>query len=183
MKMLHKLQPCVIRDYAAQDHSRGMSLIVILIFGAMSSQSVDAQSALNGKFVQVAEARSPRTSKQAVNVAYRIFSAPTFPKICAEAGTPVKLVFQTNPLKLTLGSWFPLDTLAVVAVDESGRALMDVPLAIEVEEKSPSLLDLRPEMISKAKLLPIRTGRFRFRVRTFCPGSTIETFIPARIEK
>ncbi|HXJ39547.1 MAG TPA: hypothetical protein VNH18_09720 [Bryobacteraceae bacterium] len=171
-----------VQDYDAQDHSPSVLFVIILICAALIPSPVNAQSALNPRFVQVAEARSPRTAKQRITLAYRIFSAPALPKTCAEAGMPARLVFKTNSLKLTVGRWFSLNALAVVAVDEAGRPRAGVPLAIEVEAKNPPLLDLRAEMISKADLLPIRAGRFRFRVRTFCPGSTVEAFIPATIQ-
>jgi hypothetical protein len=156
---------------------------LILTLLTLIAPRIIAQSALDHDFWQVAEGLTARTSKPKIEVAYRMFSAPTFQKVCAAAGKPSRLVVQTAPLTLTLGSWFPLNGLEVVAEDESGRLLPAVPLAIEVEDKSPPLLDLRPEMISDAKLMPVRAGRFQFRVRTFCPGSNVEATIPAVINK
>jgi hypothetical protein len=162
---------------------RTIPAALILTLLTLIAPRIVAQSALNHDFGQVAEGLTARTSKPKIEVAYRMFSAPAFQKECAAAGKPSSLVVQTAPLTLTLGNWFPLKGLEVVAEDESGQLLAAVPLAIEVEGKSPPLLDLRPEMISEAKLMPIRAGRFRFRVRTFCPGSNVEAMIPAVISK
>jgi hypothetical protein len=71
--------------------------------------------------------------------------------------------------------------LIVVAVDQSGHVLPAVPIAVEVERKTPPLLDLAPEMISESKLMALRAGSFQFRARTFCPGFNVEVVIPATI--
>ncbi len=42
-------------------------------------------SGQSGNFAQVTEALTARTSTQQMKVAYRLFTAPTFPNLCAVA--------------------------------------------------------------------------------------------------
>jgi hypothetical protein len=129
-------------------------------------------------YVQVAETLTGG-AEQRLKVAQRMFSAPDLPALCAGAGKPSQLIAESPPLALAAGSRFPLDRLRVAALDESGRRLAGVPIAIEAEEKNPPLLDLRSDRLSEAKLLPLRAGRVTFRARTICPGPTVEVIIPA----
>jgi hypothetical protein len=154
--------------------ARGILLLLVVLIAA----PLDSQPPV---FLQVAEAASAQSSEGGMRVEYRIFSLASFRKACAERVRPSTLVFEGDPLVLTVGSWFPLRRLVVVARDDSGRRLAGVPIAIEVEAGSRSLIDLRPEMISESRLLPVRAGEFRFRARTFCPGPMVESTIQARI--
>jgi hypothetical protein len=69
--------------------------------------------------------------------------------------------------------------LQIVAVDARSRALQPVPMSLELEEQHPPLFNLSNEIISSGGITPNRPGRFRFRARTICPGTSAEVFIPA----
>jgi hypothetical protein len=107
------LQTCAMRKYVAKGSLRAAPATFILMLIALIQPRIAAQSALNHDFGQVAEALTAPTSKQGLEVAFRIFSAPTIRKVCAEAGKPSRLLVQTAPLMLTVGSWFPLNSLAI----------------------------------------------------------------------
>jgi hypothetical protein len=94
---------------------------------------------------------------------------------------PSRLLSHNEDIILLTGRRFSLNALRIEAVDESGRALPQVPIVLDVERTNPPLFDLSPEQISDAKLLPIRPGRIGIRVRTFCPDLTIQTSVTAII--
>jgi hypothetical protein len=78
-----------------------------------------------------------------------------------------------------VGEWFSVRRLIVVGEDRRGNVLHPLPLSVEVETKDPPLLNLSADMISDGRLMPLRTGAFRFRVRTICDGTSSEVYIEA----
>lgn len=110
-------------------------------------------------------------------VAYRMFTAPDFGRVCSSAPAPTRLVAE-SPVIFRLGEWFPLASLKIVAVDASNLPLRPVPLSIEVQNSDPPLLNLQSNMIAD---LPIRPSRFLFRARTICPGTAADVFFPATV--
>jgi hypothetical protein len=119
-------------------------------------------------FARIGEGFTSENASSGIEVAWRMFSAPDIPTICAKSERPVKLVTRKEPVALYIGEWFPLDRLIVLALDAADRPLPPVPIIIEVEMLDPPLLNLQSDMLAEAKVLPRRAGLFRFRARTLC---------------
>jgi len=112
-----------------------------------------------------------------------MFSAPDFPRVCKDAHRVARLDAPTASVALQVNEWFPLDRLVIIALDKSGQPVGSVPIAIEVEEKAPPLLDLGSDRIADARVLPIRAGKFRFRARMICSGTSAQVFINATVRE
>jgi hypothetical protein len=109
-----------------------------------------------------------------------MFSAPDMAGRCERAGIARRLSATRGQVRLVVGRPLPLTTLAVVAFGPAGEILPDVPIAIEVQEVSPAILDLRSDRLEPGPV-PIRPGVFGIRVRTVCDGPRAETTIEARV--
>src|SRR2546425_792987 len=99
----------------------------------------------------------------------------------AHAQTVTQLRPTTSRVQLRVGHPFSLSRLKVIALDASGSPVRQVPIDIEVEEGWPAILDLQPDRIADASLTPLRTGRFRLRIRTIYEGKGAETVLTARV--
>ncbi|MGE5487333.1 MAG: hypothetical protein ACM3ZB_05890 [bacterium] len=140
-----------------------------------------AETGARPDFPHVADGFTSPDRSTGITAAYRIFSVPTFGKTCEEAGHPARLMAPKQPVVLHVGKWFDLSRLVVIGVDRKGDVVRPAPIHVEVEKRDPPLLNLRSDMISQGRLLPIRPGKFRFRARTICSGSSAEAFIEAVI--
>jgi hypothetical protein len=137
------------------------------------------QAAVLPDFGTVGEGFTSPNRVEKIRTEYRVFSLPNFNKTCQESKPPFRLASQNRLVTLRVGEWFPLIRLIVVGEDRRGNVLRPLPIMIEVERKEPPLLNLRTDMISDGRLLPIRTGRFRFRARTICEGTAADVLIQA----
>jgi len=134
-------------------------------------------------FVALAEGFTSKGKEVGIEVGQRMFSIPTFPAVCAGLQAPARLVVVApKPLQLVRGQWFSYKRLVVLALDAAGRILPPVPIAVEVEEVTPPLLNLRSDMTAdpNGKVLPIRKGSFQFRFTAICEGHS--AFAVARAE-
>jgi hypothetical protein len=104
-----------------------------------------------------------------------------FGQIAEVLHRPAVLDAPAGPLELKVGELFPLDRIVIVARDEVGTLLGPVPIAIEVDDTEPPLLNTRSDAIAESKLQPLRPGSFRFRARTICPYPSIHLLVPASI--
>lgn len=134
-------------------------------------------------YVTIGEAWSGDRRGSPIAVAYRLFTASQLAGMCPGSIAPARLVAEPATALLRVGEWFALDSLAVVAVDASARRLPPVPLRVDVETPEPPMLDLRSDRIAAARVRPIRTGQFMFRLRTLCPGAGAEVFVPASVSR
>lgn len=135
-------------------------------------------------FVRLAEGLTSKHEEVGIVVAPRMFSLPTFAELCSPLRPPGRLVVVTpEPLRLPTGQWFRYDRMVVLAVDSSGKVLPPVPIVIEVEETTPELLNLQSDMTADpdGKLLPVRAGNLRFRLRTICDGHVAATTVSAEV--
>jgi hypothetical protein len=135
-------------------------------------------------FVRLAEGYTSIGREAAIDMMPRRFSAPTFADICARLEGPVRIVVVTpTPLRLVTGQPFAYSQLVIVAVDASGGVLPPVPVAMEVEETSPTFLDLHSQLTGdpNSGILPVREGDFHFRIRTLCGGHSAVAVIGARV--
>ncbi len=133
-------------------------------------------------FVHIAEGYTSSTRNEGIFARQRMFSAPDFDRICEPLEPPARLITATPvPLRLMPGQWFAYDTLVVLAIGSDGDVLPPVPITLEVEEHEPELLNLRSDMTTEGKLMPIRAGRFRFRLSTICAGHGATVTIDAEV--
>jgi hypothetical protein len=153
-------------------------LLTAVLFSALTLPAF-AQAKVVPGFVTIAEGLTSPDRTRGIEVAYRMFSIPTFAKTCKESERPFTLTTPNGAVTLRVGEWFPLHRLVVVGVDQTGHVLRPLPIMLEVEVTNPPLLNLQPEMISDARVLPIRMGKFRFRARTICKGTSADVFIQA----
>jgi hypothetical protein len=132
-------------------------------------------------FIAVAEGLSSEDEEHGIQAGFRVFSLPHLEKVCATAPRPVRLEVR-SPVRLAVGSRYSIRRLIVVARDTAGRPLQSVPLAIEIEQSELPLVDLRSDTIAKGQIYAIRTGRFRVRVRTICPATSVSEFISVIVQ-
>ena len=97
---------------------------------------------------------------------------------CAKAPSPARLIAK-GTVTLLAGEWFQFSSLRIVAVDAAGQPLAPVPIMLDLEKVDPRLFAMTNEALSDGGITPTRTGRFRFRARTICPGTSAEGFVPA----
>ena len=110
-----------------------------------------------------------------------MFTAPQLTEICPTMGAPAKLVVPDRTLRLVVGEWFFFSHLTIYAVDSEGQAINPVPIGLLVESPAVEILNLRSDILSGGRLLPIRAGEFRLRVQTICDDRPVETFIPVTV--
>jgi hypothetical protein len=151
---------------------------MILMFSLAAVPALPQGVALKD-FATVGEGFTSSTRNVGIDVAYRMFSTPIFPKVCGESERPFRLAAPSGTVALHVGEWFSVRRLIVVGEDRRGNVLHPLPLSVEVETKDPPLLNLSADMISDGRLMPLRTGAFRFRVRTICDGTSSEVYIEA----
>jgi hypothetical protein len=137
------------------------------------------QAAVLPGFGTIAEGFTSPNRSTGIDAAYRMFSLPTFPKICAESERPFKLASVGGTVMLRVGERFSLRRLIIFAVDRTGHVLRPLPIVLEVEGQDPPLFSLKTDMISDGRLMPIRSGKCRFRARTICEGTSEDVFIQA----
>jgi hypothetical protein len=158
-----------------------MKVLLTAVLFCASRVPAFAQADVLPGFVTIAEGFTSPDRGSRIDAAYRMFSLPTFAKTCRESERPFTLTTPNGAVTLRVGERFPLRRLIIVAVDQTGHVLRPLPITIEVEAAKPPLLDLRSDLISDGRLLPIRTGKFRFRARTICEGTSTDIFIQAVI--
>jgi hypothetical protein len=159
---------------------RTMKVLLTALLFCASRAPAFAQAKVLPGFVTVAEGFTSPNRSSGIDVAYRLFSLPTFAKTCRESDRPFTLTTPNSAaVTLRVGEGFSLRRLIMVGVDRTGRLLRPLPISLEVEATNPPLLNLQSDMISDGRLLPIRTGKFRFRARTICEGTSADIFIQA----
>ncbi|MBI2187994.1 MAG: hypothetical protein HYU37_12895 [Acidobacteria bacterium] len=135
-------------------------------------------------YVLVAEGLSAPTLTEPMRVIPRGFNIFQRTEACATLRPVARLETPFRTLGFRVGERFPLSALNVVAVNAADIAVRDVPLAIEAEEVSPPVVQLRsndPD-VAQGRLIPVAKGRFRIRVRTICAPQPVETVLTARVD-
>ena len=134
-------------------------------------------------FARLAEGFTSKDRHVGIEAAQRLFSVPTFPGVCAALQAPRLVIVAPQPLRLVRGQWFSYNQLVILAVDAAGRALPPVPIAIEVEDIKPPVLNLRSDMTAdpNGKVLAVRKGRFHFRFRALCEGQFAAAVVAAEV--
>jgi hypothetical protein len=149
--------------------------LALALFGSCS-----LAAAGEPRFVHVGEAFTSPTEEIGVRGGWRMTTVPFLEDYCPSLPKPAKLVV-TRPINLTRQVWFPYSSLVVLALDESGRLIPDVPISMDVEEKQPPLLALRADLLGEDRVLPIAAGNFRFRFRTICGDRAVSVIATATV--
>jgi len=134
-----------------------------------------------GLWPTVAEAWTAPDEQSTIDAGYRMFTASD--DSCAKAPAPARLVAKGPVVVLHVGKWFDFSSLRIIAVDTAGHTLAPVPVQLEIEEIYPPLFSLRNDIIGYGGTTPTRPGRFKFRVRTICLGTSAEVFVPAVVRE
>jgi hypothetical protein len=160
-----------------------MKAVPMIFMFCLGAVPVLSQGLVLKGFSAVGEGFTSLTRNVGIDIAFRMFSTPTFPKVCAESERPFKLTAPNGTVALHVGNWYSLRGLIVVGEDRRGNVLRPLPISVEVETKDPELLNLRSDMISDGRIMPLRTGAFRFRARTLCDGTSSDVYIEAVVRK
>lgn len=155
-----------------------------LLAGCGSKTPQESRAPQKPFFVPIAQGLTSQTLAESIRVAPRMFSAPDLVAACRDPRTVARLETATRSLDLQVGERFALGSLRIVAVNAADEAMLAVPIAIEAEDSSPPVLQLRsdnPELL-KGQLYPLNAGRFRLRIRTLCGTPGAETMIVGRAD-
>ena len=157
-----------------------MSLPARLLVLACTAMSV---ACAKGYYVRVAEGLTAPSLTETMQVAPRMFGASDLTSACQSPRRIARLEAPTRTLELRVGDRLALNTLRVVAVEETGTAVTDVPVAIEVEELNPPVMQLHSDDpdLNAGRLLSVGSGTARLRVRALCTSTPVELDITARV--
>jgi hypothetical protein len=133
--------------------------------------------------VRIAEGLSSPTLAEGIRVAGRMFSAYELMRACRDPRSVARLETATTSLDLQVGERFPLGSLSIVAVNFADAAMLAVPIAIEAEDRSPPVLQLRSDNpdLNQGQLYSLNSGAFRLRIRTLCGTPGAEATISGRV--
>ena len=135
-------------------------------------------------YVRVAEGLTSPSLTETMQVAPRMFGASDLTTACQSPRRIARLEAPPAPWSCASASRVVrVHTLRVVAVGEAGTPMADVPVAIEVEELNPPLVQLRSDDpdLNAGRLRSIGSGTVRMRVRTLCTSTPAELKITARV--
>jgi hypothetical protein len=155
-----------------------------LVVGSVVLEAQDTArgSARNDGRVRVAEARSSSRAGEKAEAAQRLFALGTFDVDCrgSEAALVRRLQASAKPpLTLRLRDrFYPDRTFEVLALDERGRVLPGVPLAIDLVA-APGVMDDTSGGVLDGGIVPTRPGMVRFIFSTLCEPAGIETSLLA----
>lgn len=118
-----------------------------------------------------------------VDGAYRMFSAPDFAEVCAEArADAVKSLRAAPRVDGRVGEPLPYAALKVDALDVHGVLVPRVPIGIESYRWS-EVLDTRQDHIGGTSVTPQQSGTVRVRIRTLCDAPGGEAFITVSVSR
>lgn len=142
-----------------------------------------AGACANRHYVRVAEGLTSPSLTETMRVAPRMFGASDLTTACQSPQRVARLEAPTRTLELRAGERLALNTLRVVAVGAAGTAVTSVPVAIEVEELNPPVVQLRSDDpdLNAGRLAAVGNGTVRMRVRTLCTSTPAELNITARV--
>jgi hypothetical protein len=138
---------------------------------AAASGCAARSAAVEPLYVRVAEGLTSPTSAEGIAVAPRMLSAPELVRACQDPRITQRLESPTRSLQLRLGERLPLNTLAIVAVNDANEAMVPpIPIAIEALDTSPPVLQLRSDDpdLNAARIYPLNLGTFRLRISSLC---------------
>jgi len=118
-----------------------------------------------------------------VEGAYRMFSAPDFAEICAQArADSVKSLRAVPRADGRVGVPLPYAALKIDALDVHGVLVPRVPIGIESHIGS-AVLDTRQDRIGSDSVTPKQPGTVRLRIRTLCDAPGGEVFVTVSVDR
>ena len=134
-------------------------------------------------YLQVADAVSSPTLTEGIQVTPRKFTVYEQRQACLNFVPVARLRVAPGLLELRPDGRYLLNTLAVVAINESDQAVPSIPLMLEAEEVVPPVVEVRSDNpdIDAGWLHAVRLGRFRLRIRTMCDMSPVEVVLRGRV--
>jgi hypothetical protein len=118
-----------------------------------------------------------------VEGAYRMFSAPDFANVCAQArADSVKSLRAVPRVDGRVGEPLPYAALKVDALDVHGVLVPRVPIGIESRMWS-EVLDTRQDHIGTDSVTPKQPGTVRLRIRTLCGAPGGEVFVTVSVDR
>lgn len=132
--------------------------------------AVARQQYLTRHYVRVADALTSPTLAENLRVVPGAFVAISLNDACRNAILVDRLVAVPLQLDLLTGTTVSLSSFSVVALDGGGVVVRDQPIAIEVLDAAPPVLQLRSDDpdLAKGRLRAIGSGSFKIRFRTIC---------------
>lgn len=122
-------------------------------------------------FFSIGEGYTATSASDGIDAAVRASSTPTILRICEKSARPVKLVAPKDVVLHVFES-LPFDRLKVLAVDAFGKPLPPVPIAVSADDRHCLIRTSAINAQAGNWVVPIRPGRFHFRVSTICKNTT-----------
>jgi hypothetical protein len=157
-------------------HVPRTGVFALLLIAAAAGCSPRAFRAAPLTYVRVAEALSAATVNEAIRVAVPQLDPAVISQGCRLAARRIaRLATPSLNLQMQIGEPFLLSGLSIVAIDDADLVVPGVPLAIEAQDQSPPVLQLRtgdPDL-GRGALRTVNTGEFLVRSYTLCgvPGA------------
>ena len=142
-----------------------------MIFWMLFGPIVQTQSQ-SPYFGWIGEGYTAAKESQGLQISWRQFSAPDFESICAASPTPDQLTARDTHIELKVGETFSFRDLHVMALDSMGKPLDPVPITLNMEGKTPAIVDFQQYRQSTGPLVAIGSGEFRIQIRTLCSQPT-----------
>jgi hypothetical protein len=127
------------------------------------------------QYVRVAEALASANMNEGLRIAVPRLDPDVISQSCRLLPYIVRLAAPSLNMQMQIGDPLPLSGLSVVAIDTADVIVAGVPLAIEAQDQTPPVLQLRGDDpdLGRGTLRPLNTGEFRLRIYTLCgvPGA------------
>lgn len=135
-------------------------------------------SRLTPLFFAVAEGMTVRDENASSGWAYRRFSVPDRPALCAGLPRATTLRVFPSTVQMTTSEPFPFDRIRVVAYDNSGRATAPAPVRLEIQDLTPPMFVRRSKQGEDGRLEAARAGRLQLLARTLCGEIPTRVVVP-----
>jgi hypothetical protein len=126
-------------------------------------------------YIRVAEALGAANLNEGLRIAVPRLQPEVIRQGCRTLPYIVRLQAPSLNMQMQIGEPLVLSGLSVVALDNANVIVAGVPLAIEAEDQSPPVLQLRSDDpdLGRGTLRTVNTGEFRLRIYTLCgnPGA------------
>jgi hypothetical protein len=161
--------------------TRAAAVLAAILSAQISAGQPPHGPGIDWNYGSIAEGYTSAFAGGSVEAAYRMFSAPDFAEVCAQAGADaVKSLRAVRHVDGRVGEPLPYTALKVDALDLHGVVVPRVPIGIESEMRS-TVLDTRQDHIGGTSVTPQQSGTVRLRIRTLCDAPGGEVFVTVRV--
>lgn len=153
-----------------------LAVLVIVIVAGCAARSPRA-------YIRVAEGLTSAHMNEAIYLALPRLDRDQVQRGCRGLSRIARLGTPSTRMLMQVGERFALAGLSVIAVDDAGIAVAGVPLAIEAQDRTPPVLELRKEDADLARgvLRPLNAGEFLVRIYPLCAIPAAETIINVKV--